>query len=164
MAAETLDDAFTMAEVGEIWVVPMLKGQPSKNLGTTFKKIIQRAGVQEWPRPFQNLRSSRQTELEQRFPTHVVCAWMGNTPRVAHKHYLTLTEDDFDAAERAKRGTSGGCNRVQSVAATRKTKLALSRKSRKTRVSLKLSASWKMPELRGQDSNLRPRGYEPREL
>ncbi len=97
-----------MADEGEIWVVPMLNGQPSKNLGTTFKKIIQRAGVQEWPKPFQNLWSSRQTELEQRFPTHGVCVWMGNTPRVAHKHYLTLTDDDFDAAVASETGDQRG--------------------------------------------------------
>ncbi len=76
----------------------MLNGQPSKNLGTTFKKIIRRAGVEVWPKPFQNLRSSRQTELEQVYPTYVVCKWQGNTPRVAHKHYLTVTEEHYKTA------------------------------------------------------------------
>ena len=71
---------------------------PDKNLGTRFKKIIRRAGVEAWPKPFQNCRSSRQTELEQQYPTYVVCAWLGNTPKVAHKHYLTVTEDHFDEA------------------------------------------------------------------
>ena len=78
-----LDEAFAMAETGGTWVIPMLDGKPSKNLGATFKKIIHRAGVDAWPKPFQNLRSSRQTELERKFPTHVTCAWLGNTPRVA---------------------------------------------------------------------------------
>jgi len=93
-----LDEAFAMAEEGDRWVVPMLNGQPAKNLGTTFKKIIRRAGVEVWPKPFQNLRSSRQTELEQVYPTYVVCKWLGNTPNVAHKHYLTVTEDHFKKA------------------------------------------------------------------
>jgi hypothetical protein len=26
---------------------------------------------------------------------HVVTAWLGNTPRIALKHYLTPTEADF---------------------------------------------------------------------
>ena len=56
------------------------------------------AGVQAWPRMFQNLRSSRQMELERTFPGHVVCAWMSNTRRVAERHYLQVTEDDFEAA------------------------------------------------------------------
>ena len=93
-----LDEAFSMSEEGETWVVPMLGGDGSKNLGTTFRKIIRRAGVDPWPKPFQNCRSSRQTELEQQYPTYVVCAWLGNTPTIAHKHYLTVTDDHFASA------------------------------------------------------------------
>ena len=76
----------------------MLAGNAEKNLGTRLRKIIRRAGVDVWPKPFQNCRSSRQTELEQQFPTYVVCAWLGNTPTVAYKHYLTVTDDHFAAA------------------------------------------------------------------
>ncbi|MGE0377389.1 MAG: tyrosine-type recombinase/integrase [Planctomycetaceae bacterium] len=95
-----LDEAFCLATEGESWVVPMLGGNADKNLGTTFRKIIRRAGVRVWPKPFQNCRSSRQTELEQQYPTYVVCAWLGNTPAVAHKHYLTVTDEHFEAAAR----------------------------------------------------------------
>ena len=93
-----LDEAFSMADEGATWVIPMLAGQPSKNLGTTFKKIIRHAGVEVWPKPFQNLRSSRQTELEQDYPTYVVCRWLGNTSSVALKHYLTVTDDHHQKA------------------------------------------------------------------
>jgi len=93
-----LDEAYQMASEGCPWVVPMLEGKGTKNLGTTFRKIIRRAGVDVWPKPFQNLRSSLQTELEQRWPTYVVCKWLGNTPGVANKHYLTVTEDHFQMA------------------------------------------------------------------
>lgn len=41
------------------------------------------------------LRASRQTELERTNPTHVVCAIMGNTPAVAHRHYLQTSDDDL---------------------------------------------------------------------
>ncbi|QDU11413.1 hypothetical protein [Gimesia aquarii] len=95
-----------MAYEGEQWVVPMLGGHGGKNLGTTFQKIVRRAGVEEWPKPFQNCRSSRQTELEQQFPTYVVCAWLGNTPTVARKHYLTVTDNHFDDAA----GKTGDAN------------------------------------------------------
>ena len=87
-----------MAEGGETWVIPMLAGGPKKNLGTTFRKIVQRAGVEVWPKPFQNCRSSRQTELEQQHPTYVVCKWLGNTPNIARRHYLQVTDDHYDAA------------------------------------------------------------------
>jgi len=38
------------------------------NLRTTFEKIIERAGLTQWPRLFHNLRASRETELVERFP------------------------------------------------------------------------------------------------
>ena len=101
-----LDEAFSMADEGDSWVVPMLGGETSKNLGTTFKKIIWRAGVEVWPKPFQNLRSGRQTELAQEFPTYVGCKWLGNTPIVAHKHYLTVTDGNYQKAVQ-----NWGCNR-----------------------------------------------------
>ena len=36
----------------------------------------------------------------------MVCAWLGNTPTVAHKHYLTVTDEHFAAA--AKTGDQLG--------------------------------------------------------
>lgn len=93
-----LDEAYFRDDADKTWVVPMLAGNADKNLGTRFRKIIRRAGVDVWPKPFKNCRSSRQTELEQQFPTYVVCSWLGNTPTVAHKHYLTVIDDHFAAA------------------------------------------------------------------
>lgn len=57
-----------------------------------------KAQLKPWPKLFQNLRSSRETELTQKFPLHVVCAWMGNSQAVAAKHYLQVTDDHFKAA------------------------------------------------------------------
>ena len=54
---------------------------PGVNLRTQFLKIISRAGLEPWPKLFANLRSTRQTELEEQFPSHVVCRWLGNPPR-----------------------------------------------------------------------------------
>jgi integrase len=54
----------------------------------------------QWPRLYHNLRASCQTDLEARFPTHVVCAWLGNTPKVATDHYLQVRDTDFEAATR----------------------------------------------------------------
>jgi integrase len=56
------------------------------NLRTTFEKIVRRAGLKKWARLFHNLRSSRRNELEDQFPSHVVCAWMGNSEKIARKH------------------------------------------------------------------------------
>lgn len=54
--------------------------------------------MEPWPKLFQNLRSARQTELEGTFPSHVVCKWIGNSPKVASKHYLQVTEEHYEKA------------------------------------------------------------------
>jgi integrase len=68
------------------------------NLRTQFERIIKRAGLKPWPRLFHAMRASRETELAKDFPLHVVTAWLGNTPRIAMKHYLQVTEADFRTA------------------------------------------------------------------
>jgi len=65
---------------------------------TGLARIISRAGLQQWPRLYHNLRASRQTELAATFPIHVVCAWLGNSPAIALRHYLQVTAADFDKA------------------------------------------------------------------
>jgi len=62
---------------------------------TRLLDIIWSAGLKEWPKLFQNLRSTRQTELSETFPSHVVCKWMGNSKPVADRHYLQTTEAHF---------------------------------------------------------------------
>ena len=62
------------------------------------KSRKQIAGLEPWPKLFQNLRSTRPTELEESFPSHVVCKWMGNSRAVAAKHYLQVTDEHFSKA------------------------------------------------------------------
>jgi hypothetical protein len=56
------------------------------NLRTQLDRIIRRAGLEPWGKPWQNLRSTRETELMERFPAHVVCKCIGNTEVVARQH------------------------------------------------------------------------------
>ena len=56
------------------------------------------AGLEPWPKLFQNLRLTRETELAEEYPLHVVCAWIGNSQPVAAKHYLQVTESHFEKA------------------------------------------------------------------
>ena len=67
-----------------------------QNLRSTFLKIIKRAGLKAWPKLFQNLRSTRETELAETFPLQAVTAWIGNSQLVAAKHYLQLRDEHFD--------------------------------------------------------------------
>jgi len=60
---------------------------PSQNLRTQLEKMIRPAGLEPWPKLWQNLWASRETELMEQFPAHVVVAWPGHTQHVAQKHY-----------------------------------------------------------------------------
>lgn len=71
---------------------------PAANLRTQLLRIITRAKLKAWPRLWQNLRSTRETELADRFPIHVVTAWIGNSQPVAREHYLQIRPEHFEAA------------------------------------------------------------------
>ena len=92
---EILAEAFDLAPDRAEFVITRYRND---NLRTQFNRILKRAGGTPWPKPFQNLRSSRETELANAFPLHVVSEWLGNTPSIAMKHYLTTTDDHFQRA------------------------------------------------------------------
>ena len=84
------------------------------NLRAQLERIIRRAGLEVWPKLFQNLRSTRETELTEEFPMHLLCKWIGNSQPVAAQHYLQLTDEHFD---RAVSGTvNGGARGAQNPA------------------------------------------------
>ena len=75
-----LEEAYELASVGAEYVVEggyrdatlSQEGWKNCNLRTQFQRILKRAGVPSWPKPFQNLRASRETELARDFSIHVV--------------------------------------------------------------------------------------------
>jgi integrase len=101
-----LDDAYDLAAEGDVFCITKYRSQDT-NLRTQFQKILRRAEVEAWPRLFQNLRSSRETELAEEFPLHVVTAWLGHTPKIATTHYLQTTEKHYAKAV-AEGGAGGG--------------------------------------------------------
>ena len=79
------------------------------DLRTEMTRLLRLAGVSGWPRLFHSVelqegRASRQTELQREFPLHVVCSWLGNSPRIAQQSYLLVTEDDFAKAAGVAKG------------------------------------------------------------
>jgi integrase len=84
------------------------------NLRTQFCRIIRRAGLTPWPKVWHNLRASRQTELADQFPAHVVCAWIGNSEAVAMDHYLQVTDAHWERA--IESGAECGAQAAQNAA------------------------------------------------
>jgi hypothetical protein len=112
-----LEEAFELAAEGSVYVITRYR-DTNRNLRTQLNRIIRRAGLTAWPRLFQNLRASRETELTAEYPLHVVCAWIGNTERIAAKHYLQVTEDYF--ARAAEDGAQDGAGAAPEPPATRR--------------------------------------------
>ena len=92
-----LREAFEQAEPGTEYVITRYR-RPNSNLRSQLERIIIKAGLKPWPKLFQNLRSTRETELVERWPEHVVCAWIGNSKAVAREHYLQVTDEHFEQA------------------------------------------------------------------
>ena len=96
--APFIQEAWDMSKPGAVYVISdnevidSARNEPRKlNMRSRFTKAIKRAGMEQWPKLFQNLRSSRQTELCAVHQPYLVCRWMGNTEAIAINHYLQET-------------------------------------------------------------------------
>jgi len=90
-----LADGFEQAEPGAMEVVSMAS-RKGVNLRTHLERIIAKAGHEVWPRLFQNLRASCETDWVERYPSHVVAKWLGHSPKVAAQHYLMSRDHHFE--------------------------------------------------------------------
>ncbi len=90
-----LADGFDQAAEGAVYVVARRFGE---NLRSQFNRIVERAGIMPWPKPFCNCRASCRTELQERFPGHVINGWLGQSSAVAEKHYLQTTDEHWQRA------------------------------------------------------------------
>ncbi len=91
-------DAFDKAKTGDIYCITRYRN--GSNLCTQMRRIVKQSGIESWPKIFQNLRSTRETELFKMTNGNVkaVCKWIGNSPAVAMQHYAQLTESDMQEA------------------------------------------------------------------
>ena len=125
------------------------------NFRSRLLDIIALAGLKPWPKLFQNMRSTRQTELSESFPSHVVCAVVGQQhsgcgQALPASHRRTLTPEHWGAAKR----------RCRIRCSIRRHALATLRKSpRNTRVCEALRA-WQWPR---RESNPHE-DYSPRDF
>ena len=98
--ARILEEAWMLAD-GEEFVValPQYRLKAGNwvgcNLRSQLARLMKRAGVPSWTRPFRLFRSSCVTDWAREHPIAAVASWAGHTVPVAGKHYLTITDEDF---------------------------------------------------------------------
>jgi integrase-like protein len=145
-------------------------GWGSANLRTPFAKIVRRAGLKLWPRLWHSMRASCETDLARQFPLAVVAKCLGNTQAVAMRHYVDVTDADFERAttgtetsdeKAAQKGAQHahamGCNESQLTKAAHE----------KTPVLLGSASSRETPQTGGwrrRESNPRPAIFQRKPL
>ena len=86
--------------------------ESNSNLDKPFRKIIEAAGLVPWPKLFQNMRASCETQwLKDSERGDLVANWIGHSVTVQRKHYVQHTDDDvdaFNAKPSFKSGNTGG--------------------------------------------------------
>ena len=157
-------EAFEAAPEGIDRVYPEFTAK--KSLGAFIAKLATRAGVLLWVKPFKNMRSSRATELIEKYPAHMVNAWLGHTEAVAMAHYRQTTgkaaDKFFDqaAGQRPKQvkdftneHAGMGCSGAETEKVGTITCACISTACSECEDNAKCQ---NCPKWRGQDSNLRP--------
>lgn len=88
-----LQQAFDQAEAGSVYCITRYRDK-NTNLRTQFERIIKRAGLEPWPKLFNNLRSTRATELllHTKGDFKAVSSWLGHSIKVLMKFYAQVTE------------------------------------------------------------------------
>jgi integrase len=78
---------------GTVFVFPTLRSHT--NLSTTAKKYVEASGVGVWREFWNSLRASRETDLMDTHGIRRACAWIGNSPVIAMKHYALMKHTDY---------------------------------------------------------------------
>ena len=99
-----LEQVFEEADDGAEFVLPQVS---HKNLRKGFLKILKNAGIQPWPKLFQNLRASAITDACEWLPSHVVNEWFGNSEAISNEHYRQTTELHYERANARASALSG---------------------------------------------------------
>jgi integrase len=63
-----------------------------------FCRITEKAGLDKIPRPFDNMRASRATEVCNEYGAKAESVWLGHSEKTAMKYYLMVTDDDYAIA------------------------------------------------------------------
>ena len=101
-------DCQEQAPDGEVFIFQRYQGKPM-NIRHKLDSIIQKAGIEALPKPLQNMRATRQTELsnDKEVGPYDACKIIGNSLRTAERHYL-IDHDPQGRINRALKIKTGG--------------------------------------------------------
>ena len=92
------------ADEGTVYVLPRFGD--GRNMRTQALRIVKRAGILPWEHLFQNLRSTRVTELRRMQDRLLVSKWLGHSERVEDLHYMQVADADYPATSYASAESS----------------------------------------------------------
>ena len=93
-------DKLRAVQDNEEYVINRYRNREHCSLGTQFARIAKKAGIGKIPRPFDNMRASRSTEIYKMkaFGPKAESIWIGHSVKVAFESYLMVTDDDYAVA------------------------------------------------------------------
>ena len=94
---EILENHPNRNDSGSGFVISRYGGRKT-NLVTQYRRIEKRAGLEEIPRPFDNMRASRSMEIDAEFGPFYESQWLGHSQQVAEKSYRHYRSADFQRA------------------------------------------------------------------
>jgi len=94
------DQAKPEAEGGSPYILDQLQDRTLQSVRHRFERVLFNAGVELYPRLFQNLRSSLDTDLAnvtspEPIPAHVRAKWLGHSVKVSETFYLQVTDEHY---------------------------------------------------------------------
>ncbi|MBA3484667.1 MAG: site-specific integrase [Pirellulales bacterium] len=113
--AKLLEERFNEAEEGEEFILPSYRLASGHKATKMLCAALRRAKVEPWSRLFHSLRASRQSELAEQYPAHVVSAWIGNSVAIGEKHYMMVNDGHFEKATQNPTQTASATNRQTST-------------------------------------------------
>lgn len=94
-----LSALYAAAPDGATYVFTRSRGSAATEWRRWLITAIKDAKLTPWAKAWQNLRASARTDAERKgFPNYVCNAWFGHSAKVAERHYLMVTPEQWAAA------------------------------------------------------------------
>lgn len=93
-----LQTLYDLSPDGSTYAFTRYRGTAAKVYRSTLERLLKRANIKPWPKLWMNLRASCRTDLLERFPSHVVNAWLGHSAKIGSKHYDRVHDGHYAEA------------------------------------------------------------------